>query len=140
MRPLPITLVREGTFKMSGPATDTKCGPLDATEFRFLARICTTEEHLDTSGWILDATSVWAFFTKDLATRAFVSCELLVLQAVRGLLALAPEAERIDVVLWNGTPNVRFESHWVRPAGAPVPYLLPSPDDAGAAILTGRPF
>jgi hypothetical protein len=110
--PLPIAIHREGSFRMKEPATDTKCGPPDVSEFRYEACIHTDERQLDENGWIVDGTNIHRYFHETLAAQEFVSCELLTLRAVRDLRRLAPGCSRVEVKLTNGTNAIKFASHW----------------------------
>jgi hypothetical protein len=113
-----LTVYRNGTFSVSAPEVEGKCGVFGKTEFRFDAWFTAGEDDLDCRGFIVDNADLYRYFMKlysvEGSPEKFVSCELMVLRAVRDWRERWPMARAIMVRVWGKEEVTYVEARWER--------------------------
>jgi hypothetical protein len=113
-----VTVYRNGTFSVSAPEVEGKCGVFGKTEFRFDAWFTAGEDDLDCRGFIVDNADLYRYFMKlysvEGSPEKFVSCELMVLRAVRDWRERWPMARAIMVRVWGKEEVTYVEARWER--------------------------
>jgi hypothetical protein len=117
-RDIAVTVFRTGTFTVAAPEVEGKCGVFGKTEFKYDAWFTAGEDDLDDRGFIVDNADLHRYFLKKYSTRescgSFVSCEVMVLTAIKDFRARWPMARSIQVRVWGKEEVTYVEANWKR--------------------------
>lgn len=111
-----VTVYRTGTFTVAAPEVEGKCGVFGKTEFRYDVWFTAGQDDLDDQGFIIDNAVLHRYFLKKYGIAevcgAFVSCEIMVLDAIKDFRMRWPMARAIIARVWGKEEVTYVEAHW----------------------------